>query len=86
MRRGEYGIDSAGTRAGLPNEGPPVILVRRAPGQRIASATRFAATLIADRFTQPSVNVIGRIRGTDLASAYLKRSRIDIPQVQFFGT
>jgi hypothetical protein len=31
-----------------------VILVRRAPGQRIASATRFAATLIADRFTQPS--------------------------------
>ena len=65
MRRGEYGIDSAGTHAGLPNGGPPVILVRRAPGQRIASATRFAATLIADRFTQASVNVIGRIRGTD---------------------
>ena len=65
MRRGEYGIDSVGTRAGTPNDGPPVILVRRAPGQRIASASRFTATLIANRFTQPSVNVIGRIRGTD---------------------
>jgi hypothetical protein len=65
MRRGEYAIDSAGTRAGPPNDAPPVILVRRAPGLRIASATRFTATLIADRFTQPSVNVIGRIRGTD---------------------
>ena len=65
MRRGEYAIDSAGTRAGPPNEAPPVILVRRAAGQRIASATRFTATLIANRFTQPSVNVIGRIRGTD---------------------
>jgi len=61
--RGEYAIDSVGARA--PNEGPPVILVRRAPGQRIASASRFTATLIADRFMQPSVNVIGRIRGTD---------------------
>jgi Zn-dependent M28 family amino/carboxypeptidase len=29
------------------------------------SASRFTATLIADRFMQPSVNVIGRIRGTD---------------------
>ena len=61
--RGEYGIDSVGARAS--NEGPPVILVRRAPGQRIASASRFTATLIADRFMQPSVNVIGRLRGTD---------------------
>ena len=65
MRRGEYAIDSAGTRAGPPNDGPPVILVRRAPGQRIANATRFTATLIANRFMQPSVNVIGRIRGAD---------------------
>jgi len=61
--RGEYGIDSTGARA--PGGDPPVILVRRAPGQRIASASRFTATLIADRFTQVSVNVIGRIRGTD---------------------
>ncbi|HEX5076336.1 MAG TPA: M28 family peptidase [Gemmatimonadaceae bacterium] len=63
--RGEYGIDSTGAGSRAPSEGPPVILVRRAPGQRIASASRFTATLIADRFMQPSVNVIGRIRGTD---------------------
>jgi hypothetical protein len=67
MRRGAYGVDSAGTGAGLPNDAPPVILVRREPGQRIASATRFTATLIANRFTQPSVNVVGRVRGTDPA-------------------
>ena len=65
VRRGEYGIDSTGTRASLPNGSPPVILVRRAAGQRIAKASRFTATLIANRFMQPSVNVIGRIRGTD---------------------
>jgi hypothetical protein len=63
--RGEYEIDSIGTGARAPSEAPPVILVRRAPGQRISSASRFTATLIADRFMQPSVNVIGRIRGTD---------------------
>ncbi|MEO7963366.1 MAG: M28 family peptidase [Gemmatimonadaceae bacterium] len=65
MHRGEYGIDSVGVRGGAPNAGSPVILVRRAPGQRIASASRFTATLIADRFTQAGVNVIGRLRGTD---------------------
>ena len=66
MRRGEYGIDSAGTRAGPPNEAPPVILVRRAAGQ--SEACRSPIPRAADRAQCPRSD-----RGTTIAGSTLSR-------------
>ena len=61
--------------------------MRRAPGSGSRAASRFTATPIADRFMQPSVNVIGRIRGTDpklrdeyvLFSAHIRITTVRFP-------
>ena len=42
----------------MPVAGPPVFLVRKAPGQHIANASRFNATLIADRRDESNVKLI----------------------------
>jgi hypothetical protein len=67
LRRGTYGLDSAGVSM-RPGEQPPVLLLHanaeefvRAPNQR------FAARLTSESFTYPSVNVVARVRGTDAA-------------------
>ena len=74
MVRGRYGVDTAGATAYWPDarggarrpQSPPVIWVRshlasllRAPGQQLK------AQLTTENFLYPSVNVVGRVRGTD---------------------
>ena len=74
MARGRYGVDTASGTAYWPDQtsgarrppAPPIIWVRsrfgdllRAPGQRLT------AQLTTENFQYPSVNLVGRIRGTD---------------------
>ena len=62
--RGRYALDT-----GEPQAVPamaPTLLVRHAWRDRLASpGARFTARLTVDSFLYPSVNVIGRVRGTD---------------------
>jgi hypothetical protein len=62
--RGSYGLDTLG---GIerPQVQAPVMLVRRSMLQQLRSADRIAFTIAAESFVYPSVNIVGRIRGTD---------------------
>jgi len=63
-RRGRYALDTG--EPGRRRTAPPVLLVRNAYRDAAASpGARFTARLTVDDFTYPSVNVIGRVAGTD---------------------
>lgn len=62
--RGSYGLDTTGA-AGRPRIQPPVMLVRRSMLPQLRSADRIAYAIAAESFVYPSVNIVGRIRGTD---------------------
>jgi peptidase M28-like protein len=73
MARGRYGLDTSRTPVvPLPNApGVPVLWVRRAMLDTLralaTSNARLSASLVVESFSYPSVNVVGRIRGTDPA-------------------
>lgn len=63
--RGSYGLDTAGAPT-RPRRSTPVLLVRQNLAQRLqAPGARLEATLTSESFTYPSVNIIGRITGSD---------------------
>ena len=62
--RGSYGLDTLGG-AERPRSQPPVMLVRRSMLSQLQSADRIGFTITAESFVYPSMNVVGRIRGTD---------------------
>jgi hypothetical protein len=62
--RGSYGLDTLGG-ADRPRAQPPVMLVRRAMLPQLRSADRISFAIVAESFVYPSVNIVGRIRGTD---------------------
>lgn len=65
--RGTYGLDTTGAVT-RPRSTPPVFIVRNASSPLVrASATRLMADLRVDSYAYPSVNIIGRVRGTDPA-------------------
>jgi hypothetical protein len=67
LARGRYGLDTAGA-AELP-AGPPVIWLRSSLLDRVKERrVRLAATLHAESFVQPSVNVVARAPGRDRAA------------------
>ena len=63
--RGTYGLDTAGAIT-RPRAGAPVFIVRSA-GDAMARTpgARLTADLRVDSYAYPSVNIIGRVRGTD---------------------
>jgi hypothetical protein len=65
IARGRYNIDSSGT--GQPAAGPPVLWVRRALLERVRTARRLEADVVAESFVYPSVNVVAVVPGTDPA-------------------
>jgi len=66
--RGTYGIDSAGGVATSGAATRPVIWVRRELLDAVrAPGARLVATLSADSYAYPSVNVVARVPGTDPA-------------------
>jgi len=77
MERGRYGIDTAGVTAYWPDrEGgprrpavqPPVIWARASALERVRVAgQRLRTRLVTENFLYPSVNIVGRIPGTDPA-------------------
>jgi len=65
--RGSYALDPEGTaEPRQPATGMPLLYVREAAlgGASLAGA-RLEASLFTERFTYPSVNVVGRVPGTD---------------------
>ena len=67
MSRGRYNLDSAGTDAPLAAQ-PPVLWVRRRALDLVrAPNARLVATLRAESFVYPSVNVVARVPGADAA-------------------
>jgi len=65
--RGTYGLDTVGA-ATRPRATSPTFVVRAASGPAVRTAgARLTADLRADSYAYPSVNVIGRVRGTDAA-------------------
>ena len=62
--RGSYGLDTLGSDP-RPRTQPPVMLVRRSMLSQLRSADRIALDIRVESFVYPSVNVVGRIRGTD---------------------
>jgi Peptidase family M28 len=68
LARGSFAIDT-GTTALLASQSP-VILVRRSTLARVAaSGARLSVRLATERVVYPSVNVVGRVRGSDPAVA-----------------
>jgi hypothetical protein len=69
--RGTYGLDPDGTaEVRLPPRAMPVLYVREsALGGSLAADARLAASISADSFTYPSVNVIAKVPGRDPALA-----------------
>jgi Zn-dependent M28 family amino/carboxypeptidase len=76
MARGRYGVDTADGTAYWPDrvagarrrESPPIIWVRRGLGDLLrAPGQRLRARLTTENFVYPSVNLVGRVRGTDPA-------------------
>jgi hypothetical protein len=66
MMRGRYTVDSAGTDA-IPTQ-PPVLWLRRSALDAVrAPGARLVATLRAESFVVPSVNVVARVPGSDAA-------------------
>lgn len=64
-QRGRYAIDDGGPARGPNRTNQPVLLVRNAWAERVASATRFTGRFAIDSFDYPSVNVVARVPGTD---------------------
>ncbi|MEP7348265.1 MAG: peptidase M28, partial [Gemmatimonadaceae bacterium] len=63
--RGTYGLDTAGGPR-RPRSQPPIVLVRQSVAAHVrAPGARLAATLMSESFVYPSVNIVGRVRGTD---------------------
>ena len=63
--RGTYGLDTAGAPT-RPRPAPPVFVVRGASGAMVrAAGARLTADLRVDSYAYPSVNIIGKVRGTD---------------------
>ena len=63
--RGTYGLDTAGALV-RPRPAPPVFVVRGASGAMVRTAgARLTAELRVDSYAYPSVNIIGKVRGTD---------------------
>jgi hypothetical protein len=76
MARGRYGVDTANGTAYWPDTvggprrrpAPPIIWVRRRLGDLMRTpGQRLRAQLTTESFLYPSVNLVGRIRGTDPA-------------------
>jgi Iap family predicted aminopeptidase len=68
LARGRYNIDSAGTGDAPP--GPPVLWLRRGLLDRVRQPNlRLTATLQAESFVTPSVNVVARAPGTGRGGA-----------------
>jgi hypothetical protein len=67
--RGTYRVDSPGAPARAQGMSAPVLLARRALGEALRSAAGADASirLHQESFTYPSVNIVGRVRGTDPA-------------------
>jgi hypothetical protein len=65
MQRGSYNVDSVGTDR--PPARVPALFLPAAQRARVQSAKRLTLDLRAESFVYPSVNVIGRVRGTDAA-------------------
>jgi len=64
--RGTYALDTGATPR--PRTAPPVLVVRGATGEALrAPGARLALDLRVDTYIYPSVNIIGRVRGTDPA-------------------
>ena len=64
LARGRYNVDTTGADA-LPREAP-VLWVRHAMLDRLRTGTpHLTATLVAESFVYPSVNVVAMARGTD---------------------
>jgi hypothetical protein len=62
--RGTYGLDTGDVAR--PRVAPPVLLVRRSLGDALrTTGARLALDLHVDSYAYPSVNIIGRVRGTD---------------------
>jgi hypothetical protein len=62
--RGTYGLDTAGAVT-RPRAAVPVFVVRAAMGAAARSAGRLTADLRADSYVYPSVNIIGKVKGSD---------------------
>ena len=72
MRRGTYGLDEGPVAPFAPNVAAiPVLWVRRAMLEPLRAAAssggRLTARIALDSYSYPSVNIVGRIRGTDPA-------------------
>jgi hypothetical protein len=66
LARGRYNVDSAD--AGAIAVQPPVLWVRRAMLDQLRGGTaRLSASLVAESFVYPSVNVVAKVPGTDPA-------------------
>ena len=64
VSRGTYGLDTG--NVARPRQAPPVLMVRRSFGDALrTSGARLALELRVDSYVYPSVNIIGRVRGTD---------------------
>ncbi|MGE0439718.1 MAG: M28 family peptidase [Gemmatimonadales bacterium] len=62
--RGNYGIDSTGAGRPVPTA-PPLLWATAEAGRRIRRGGTVRVELAAESFTYPSVNVVGRVRGSD---------------------
>jgi hypothetical protein len=77
--RGSYGLDPEGTGdiegppSGPPTGGPLLYVREAALSQPLRSGVRLRANLVVESFQYPSVNVVGRVPGTDptLASEHV---------------
>jgi len=70
MARGRYGLDTGRVSPALPNAPRvPVLWVRHAMLDSLRAAAsasgRLTANLVVESYSYPSVNIVGRIRGTD---------------------
>jgi Iap family predicted aminopeptidase len=65
--KGTYGLDFNEGLLGLPTAVPVLWVHQRAMALLAQPGQRLKATLIAERITYPSVNVVARVRGTDPA-------------------
>ncbi|MEO7962696.1 MAG: M28 family peptidase, partial [Gemmatimonadaceae bacterium] len=64
-QRGSYGLDTAGAIT-RPRSAPPIFLVRQSMADRLKGGNaRLQATLTTESFVFPSVNIVGKITGSD---------------------
>jgi hypothetical protein len=65
LARGRYDLDSAGT--GTIAVSPPVLWVRRGMLDQLRRGGRLTASIMAESYVYPSVNVVAKVPGTDPA-------------------